>query len=74
VATKTPEFRVDGRPMDGDGETVERFSQAAHGRAPRWTTAHTEAARFIGQCVGAGAVLGMVAAATRSLREEGHAG
>jgi hypothetical protein len=74
MATKTPEFRVDGRPVDGAGEIVESFGLAAHGRAPRWTTAHTEAARFIGECVGTGAVLGMVAAATCFRREERHAG
>ena len=35
------------------------------GRTPRWTHAHTEAARFVGECLGAGAVLGMVAALRR---------
>jgi hypothetical protein len=45
MATTTPESRADGRPMDGDGETVESISQPAHGRAPRWTAAHAEAAR-----------------------------
>lgn len=38
-------------------------------RPLRWTDAHTEAARFVGECVGAGAVLGMVAALGRSSRE-----
>jgi hypothetical protein len=39
-------------------------------RTLRWTDAHAEAARFVGECVGAGAVLGMVAAMSRSRRGE----
>ena len=71
MATYMPGFRVDGRRTDGDGEAVESSSGVAtRGRAPRWTAAHTEAARFVGECVGAGAVLGMVAAMSRSWREE----
>jgi hypothetical protein len=49
----------DGAPVGGPG------SGAARGRAPRWTAAHAETARFLGECVGAGAVLGMVAAMSR---------
>jgi hypothetical protein len=37
-----------------------------HGWAPRWTAAHTETARFLGTCVGAGAVMGMVASMRRA--------
>jgi hypothetical protein len=68
MATMTPAFREDGRLMDMDGVTVESSTQAAHERSPRWTAAHAEAARFLGECVAAGAVLGMVAAAGRSRR------
>jgi hypothetical protein len=74
MATSTPGSRVDGRPVAGDGETIESSSLAAHGRPPRWTAAHTEAARFLGECIGGGAVLGMVAAASRSRRDERRAG
>jgi hypothetical protein len=70
MTTHTPDSRVDGRLVDGDGETVESSSQAARGRAPRWTAAHTEAAWFLGECIGGGAVLGMIAAMSRPWREE----
>ena len=39
----------------------------------RWTDAHAEAARFLGECLGAGAVLGMIAALGRVRREDGDA-
>ena len=71
MATDEPGSRVDGQSTDGVGETVESSRRAArHGRAPRWTDAHTEAAWFLGECVGAGAVLGMVAAISRPRRQE----
>ena len=55
--------RVGGALTSGDVETPGRSGVvAAHPRALRWTTAHTEAARFVGECIGAGAVLGMAAA------------
>jgi hypothetical protein len=71
MATNMAALPVDGRATDGDEETVENSSRAAtHVRAPRWTAAHTEAARFLGECIGAGAVLGMVAAMSRPQRGE----
>jgi hypothetical protein len=71
MATNMPGFRMDGRLPDGDGETVESSSHVAtHVRAPRWTAAHTEAARFLGECIGAGAVLGMLTAMARTRRGE----
>jgi hypothetical protein len=50
--------RTDARLTDRD--------EGTHGWAPRWTAAHTETARFLGTCVGAGAVLGMVDALSRA--------
>ncbi len=58
MATDMPASRTQARLTDRDGDT--------HGWAPRWTAAHTETARFLGTCVGAGAVLGMVAAMSRA--------
>jgi hypothetical protein len=67
MATNMPGFRVDGRLTDGDGETLDSSSHVAtQVRAPRWTAAHTEVARFLGECVGVGAVLGMVTAMART--------
>jgi hypothetical protein len=62
MATDMPAIRVLGRLTGADGESLEIFGHVApHGRG-RWTAAHAEAARFLGECIGAGAVLGMVAA------------
>ena len=58
MATDMQGSWLDGPLTDGDREPV---AGARHGRA-RWTAAHAEAARFVGECIGAGAVLGMVAA------------
>ena len=67
MATNMLESRVDRRLTDGDGETVGRSTHVAtHVRAPRWTAAHSEVARFLGECIGAGAVLGMVTAMART--------
>jgi hypothetical protein len=66
MATDMPGSRMDGRVSDGDGRTVQNSHHVpTRGGAPRWTTAHTEAARFVGECIGAGAVLGMIAAMSR---------
>jgi len=66
MATDMSGSRTVGRVSDGDGRTVLSSRHGAlPGGAPRWTTAHTEAARFVGECIGAGAVLGMLAAMSR---------
>jgi hypothetical protein len=72
MATDMPGSRVEGRVIDPAGATVESsFRGPTHRGGPRWwTTAHTEAARFVGECIGAGAVLGMVAAMSRARRAE----
>jgi hypothetical protein len=62
MATDMPALPVPGRRTGADGTSMEVFgSMAPHGRG-RWTAAHAEAARFLGECIGVGAVLGMVAA------------
>jgi hypothetical protein len=71
MATDMPTSRRDAPPTDGGVATAEVSGHVAtQARAPRWTPAHTEAARFLGECVGAGAVLGMVAAMSRERRGE----
>jgi hypothetical protein len=70
MATGTARPQRVGPPTDGDGRTDPTTTRVG---APRWTTAHTEAARFLGRCVGAGAVLGMVAAMSRTPRGERRA-
>jgi hypothetical protein len=71
MVTDTPASRTDAGLTDGGGEMAESSEGVAtHRRAPRWTPAHTETARFLGECVGAGAVLGMVAAMSRAPRGE----
>jgi len=63
MARNMHRLRVAGPLTGGDAESLGRSGVvAAHARAPRWTAAHTEAARFVGECIGAGAVLGMAAA------------
>ena len=42
-------------------------------RRARWTDAHAEAARFLGECIGAGAVLGTIVAMGRVRWEDGDA-
>jgi hypothetical protein len=58
MVTDATASRSEARLTDRDGGT--------HAWAPRWTAAHAETARFLGTCVGAGAVLGMVAAMSRA--------
>jgi hypothetical protein len=38
----------------------------------RWTAAHTEAARFLGECVAVGALLGLVVEMARPRKGERH--
>jgi hypothetical protein len=40
--------------------------------ADGWTPAHSEAARFLGECFAVGAVLGLVTEVTRPMREKRH--
>jgi hypothetical protein len=66
----TPAPRLPGRRRCAEaGNSSSAGRLGGRLRPLRWTDAHTEAAWFIGECVGAGAVLGMVAAMGRSSRE-----
>ena len=64
MRTEMPGCRVEARLVAGD-HAVGGTGPGTQGRTPRWTPVHTEAARFVGECTGAGAVLGMVAAMRR---------
>jgi hypothetical protein len=69
------DLRVGGRPTD---QTPQRFRLSGAARlAPRvmtqnWTTAHTAAARFLGECFAVGALLGLVTEMVRPMREQRH--
>jgi hypothetical protein len=66
MATDMAGAHLAGRLTDGDEQAVDSADpRTTDASAPRWTTAHAEAARFIGECIGAGAVLEMVAAMSR---------
>ncbi len=70
MAMDTPAPRLWGRRRCADAESSSSAGRLVGRLRPvRWTDAHTEAAWFVGECVGAGAVLGMVAAMGRSSRE-----
>jgi hypothetical protein len=66
MTTDRPGACVDGGP--GDADVLPRPA-----RRPRWTDAHAEAARFLGECIGAGAVLGTIVAMGRVRWEDGDA-
>ena len=54
--------------------TTNRPGSCVDGSArSRWTDAHAEAARFLGECFGAGALLGTLVAMGRVRREDGDA-
>jgi hypothetical protein len=69
------EFRVGARPTDQAPETLRL--PAAASRAPRvmtqnWTAAHTEVARFLGECFAVGALCGLVTEMVRPMRVKRH--
>jgi hypothetical protein len=75
MTTNPYEFRVGGQPTDQAPETF-RLSGAAR-LAPRvmtqnWTAAHTEVARFLGECFAVGALLGLVTEMVRPMRGKRH--
>ena len=75
MITNPYEFRVGGRPADQSPETF-RLSGAAS-LAPRvmtqqWTDAHTEVARFLGECFAVGALLGLLTEMVRPTRGNRH--
>ena len=75
MITNPDELRVGGRPMDQSPETF-RLSGAAS-LAPRamtqkWTDAHTEVARFLGECFAVGALLGLFTEMLRPIRGKRH--
>ncbi|CCH88137.1 protein of unknown function [Modestobacter italicus] len=65
----TPAPRLRGRRCTDAGNRSSAARLGGRLRPLGWTDAHTEAAWFVGECVGAGAVLGVVAALGRSARE-----
>jgi hypothetical protein len=76
MTTNPYEFRVGGGPTDQAPATL-RLSGAAT-LAPRvttqnWTAAHTEVARFLGECFAVGAVLGLVTELARPMMGKRHA-
>lgn len=67
------DFPVGGRPTDQARETSRLWGAVS--LAPRvttqnWTPAHTEAARFLGECLAVGALLGLVTESVRAMREK----
>jgi hypothetical protein len=71
MTTDGPRACVDGGP--GNADVLPRPGPAGPARRPRWTDAHAEAARFLGECIGAGAVLGTIVAMGRVRWEDGYA-
>jgi hypothetical protein len=69
------EFWVGGPPTDGAPETF-RLSGAAslapHVMTQNWTAAHTEVARFLGECFAVGALLGLLTEVVRPMRGKRH--
>ena len=87
MRTNLHAFRVDGRPAIIVGKVLgePRMAGITAALRPRpagassgatltggWTPAHTEAVRFLGECVAAGAVLGFVTELTRPVWEQRH--
>ena len=77
--TRTPyDFQRDGRSTVASSEAPgeKRIAgsppASSHRTTERWTAAHREAARFIGGCFAAGAVLGAVVQVARPARGQGH--
>ena len=85
MTTQLHEFRSHGRPANRMHRTTDVVSMVDH-RAPGgpgparspvrmegWTPAHTEAARFVGECFVVGAVLGFCTELARPVWEKRHA-
>jgi hypothetical protein len=68
------EVRTDGRPADSPwaDDVLPRAVPFASPRATGWTPAHSEAARFIGECFAVGAVLGFATELARPLWDQRH--
>jgi hypothetical protein len=67
------EGRTDGRPADTPwGADPPRAQAFASPRATGWTPAHSEVARFIGECFAVGAVLGFATELARPLWDQRH--
>jgi hypothetical protein len=75
MTTSPYEFRVGGRPTDQAPEIFRLLGAAS--LAPRvmtqkWTDAHTEVARFLGECFAVGALLGLFTEMLRPIRGKRH--
>ena len=84
--TSPGDLRISGTPVGGTpGGTVLDEAHRLHHVHPRsssvpapflmtggWTPAHSAAARFLGECFAAGALLGLVTELTRPLWEQRH--
>ena len=73
MTTNLYELRVGGGPTDQAPETFDLSGAAS--LAPRvltqnWTTAHTEVARFLGECFAVGALLGLFTEIVRPMMGE----
>jgi hypothetical protein len=74
MTTNADELRV-GRPTDQTPETSppsESAALAPRGTTQKWTDAHTEVARFLGECFAVGALLGLVTEMVRPVRGQRH--
>jgi len=68
--TTTPyAFGIHGQPIVRAREAVGDWRLAEN---DRWTAAHAEVARFLGECCAVGAVLGLVVELARPRRGERH--
>jgi hypothetical protein len=87
MTTSLHAFLIDGRPATYAGKVFGelRIAELAAGLRPRssnlplpgpmaggWTPAHSEAARFLGECVAAGALLGLATELARPVWEQRH--
>jgi hypothetical protein len=74
MTTNPYEFRVGGRPTDQAPGTfrLSAATLAPHVTTQNWTPAHTAAARFLGGCLAAGALLGLVIETVRPMLGKRH--
>ena len=64
MTTNPYEFRMDDRPPNHARTSLEDLRS--------WTPAHSAAARFLGECFAAGALLGLVSELTRPMWGQRH--
>jgi hypothetical protein len=66
------ETRIDGRPAGPPGLDRPRPAPFLSPRTTGWTPAHSEVARFLGECFAVGAVLGFATELARPLWDPKH--